>query len=203
MLERVEFTQDLGGRSLSAKISLMGAYATGKTTLVRGSLGLKLEPGWKSTARVEVHRGWTCYRSKTSSSELLELQIWDHPGFDQYTQHNWGHLGGHGIIYVADGTRPHTIRLALALAQEMQERYGPLPSVLAVNKADLHESQQWQTPADLCANMPVLWTSAQSPASLEPALMNVVGQAMTAGQLPPHKGLVPQNSIQHFSCCTT
>jgi hypothetical protein len=48
--------------------------------------------------------------------------------------------GASGYLLVADGTRLGTIEAAMALQQRISAILGPVPFILALNKADLTES---------------------------------------------------------------
>ena len=67
-----------------------------------------------------------------------KLVIWDVAGADRFGDTEFSYLrGASGYIYVADGTRPATLRSVEQLLGQISEKYGPAPSVLLVNKSDL------------------------------------------------------------------
>jgi signal recognition particle receptor subunit beta len=69
--------------------------------------------------------------------------LWDVAGKDDLADVKLSHLGGaHGYILVADGCRAVTLETAVQLQANITQLHGPLPFVLAVNKADL--LPQWE-----------------------------------------------------------
>lgn len=126
------------------KVCLVGVFATGKTCLVRRFVHAAFSDRYLSTVGVKVDR-----KPLTIDGVDLNLLLWDLEGRDHDRDISPSYLGGaHGVIYVADGTRADTVRQLGELAAVVRAAAGDVPSVVAVNKADL--TDQWVVgPEDL------------------------------------------------------
>lgn len=162
---------------LKKKICLIGAYAVGKTSLVRQYVYSLFSDKYLSTVGVRIDK-----KELTVSGRDLDLIIWDLHGEDEFQTVRMSYLrGASGCIYVADGTRRATLDTALRLKQQVRDTIGPTPSILAVNKRDLETDWEIdsQTLDDLTATeLFVLRTSAKSGQSV-----NTVFQKLAAMML--------------------
>jgi hypothetical protein len=69
--------------------------------------------------------------------------IWDLAGDDDYQRLQTSYLRGtSGYLLVADGTRQITLDQAIEIQGRVVAAIGPLPFLLALNKADL--APQWE-----------------------------------------------------------
>jgi GTPase SAR1 family protein len=72
----------------------------------------------------------------------VNLILWDVAGEDDISTVRMSYLRGcAGYVLVADGTRPSTLAVAVALRDRVEADNGRLPFVLLLNKSDLQE--QW------------------------------------------------------------
>ena len=127
------------------KVCLMGAYAVGKTSLVRRFVHQAFDDSYKTTLGVSIDT-----KLVELNGETVKMVIWDfegqHPSNNEsaeFTNLLRSYLNGAaGIILVGDGTRLWTVDSAL----EMHVRYMGInpstPSVLLINKSDLKD--QWK-----------------------------------------------------------
>lgn len=149
------------------KVCLVGAFAVGKTSLIRRFVSGIFSEEYLTTVGVKIDRKAV----PTDRGEAL-LMIWDLAGRDDIAAVEKSHLAGaHGILYVIDGTRPATVGAMREEVAEIRAAQGDLPAVLMVNKCDLHED--WalsrEDLTELEAQFPVFVTSALSGEKVEDA----------------------------------
>jgi len=76
----------------------------------------------------------------------VTLLLWDLEGRDGSRDITPSYIrGAHGIIYVADGTRPETLEQLSGIRKLVTDAVGEIPSIIALNKVDLKE--QWKLSA--------------------------------------------------------
>jgi small GTP-binding protein len=120
------------------KICLLGAFAVGKTSLVRRFVEGIFRDRYTTTIGVRMYR-----KQVEAGARPLNLIIWDVAGEDEFQQVNANYLrGASGYLLVADGTRRATIETARLIRQRMDEKVGAVPFVFVVNKSDLTE--EWE-----------------------------------------------------------
>lgn len=150
---------------LKKKICLLGAFSVGKTSLIKRFVDSIFDDKYITTIGVKIDK-----KTLTISNQDIHLMIWDLEGEDDYTKINTSYLrGASGYILVADGTRPETLQVSLALHDTVQKLLGKIPAVLAMNKADLEE--EWLLSADAMSgvgdDLAVIHTSAKSGENVE------------------------------------
>lgn len=157
---------------LQRKVCLLGAYAVGKTSLIRRYVHSMFDDRYLTTVGVRVDKKVL----QAGSTEIMML-IWDLAGEDSVMRVDMRRCrGAFGLIYVADGCRAHTLDTVLRLAHEAEEVVGPVPRVLLLNKADLIES--WEFPPGTRERLEeegwtVFLTSAKSGAQVEEAFQTL------------------------------
>ena len=153
---------------LKKKICLIGAFAVGKTSLVRRFVHSIFSEKYHTTVGVMIDK-----KQVNVNGLPVDLIIWDLHGEDDFQSVRMSYLrGASGCFYVADGTRRATLDTALKLRKRVHEAIGPTPSVLAINKCDLHT--QWEIDARTLAqleadNLCVIHTSAKTGEYVETA----------------------------------
>lgn len=120
---------------VTSKICVVGDFAVGKTSVVERFVHNQFSDRYLTTVGVKVD-------TKEINLEDLgiehKLVIWDVAGSDRFGEREFAYLrGAGGYIFVADGTRPATLRAVRNLRQQITDKYGPAPCVLLVNKKDL------------------------------------------------------------------
>ena len=91
--------------SLKKKICLIGAFAVGKTSLVRQYVYSLFSEKYLSTVGVKIDK-----KLLVMDGRELELIIWDLHGEDDFQSVRMSYLrGASGCIYVVDGTRRVTL----------------------------------------------------------------------------------------------
>ena len=130
---------------ITRKVCLLGAFAVGKTSLMRRFVHGVFDERYLTTLGVKIDT-----KTVELDGKAVKLVIWDIEGADPadrepdsissrmktYLQ------GADGILLVADGTRPGTLEVARQIGGAFATEYGDIPIVLLLNKSDLAE--QWQ-----------------------------------------------------------
>ncbi len=123
---------------IQKKICMVGVFATGKTSMVRQFVFSKYSEKYHSTVGVKVDR-----KDVDVQGTTVRLLLWDLEGRDGHQELQTSYLrGAAGILYVVDGTRRETFDQLFELRTAVNSAIGAVPSIVAVNKADL--TDQWQ-----------------------------------------------------------
>ena len=120
------------------KICLVGALATGKTSLVARFVTSIYSDIYHTTVSVKIDE-----KSINLKDQELHLSLWDIHGEDEFQKVQMSYLrGASGYFLVVDGTRRYTLDQAFLLQQRIEDTIGRLPFVLILNKTDLTE--EWE-----------------------------------------------------------
>ena len=155
---------------IQKKISMLGAFATGKTSMVQQFVHSMFSEKYHTTVGVKVDK-----KEVKLGSGPMNLLLWDLAGEDEFQRVQTSYLrGSSGYMFVADGTRAGTLDHALELRKTVREMVGDAPSVLALNKFDL--KAEWDLPADAVNGLAepewrVLRTSAKTGEGVEEAFL--------------------------------
>ncbi|HKC42569.1 MAG TPA: Rab family GTPase [Burkholderiales bacterium] len=158
--------------ALQKKICMLGAFAVGKTSLVRRYVDSIFSDRYLTTVGVKIDK-----RMVTVSAAEVSLILWDIAGEDEISQVRTSYVrGAAGYLLVADGTRPATIDVAQSIQQRMEAEVGKLPFVVLLNKRDLQSL--WSVSAeDIAALQRAGWTvrmtSAHSGEGVEQAFQTL------------------------------
>ena len=126
---------------IQKKICMVGVFGTGKTCLVQQYVHSIFSVKYLSTVGVKIDRK----QLKVGDDEVT-LMLWDLEGRDGTKDVSPSYIrGAHGIIYVADGTRPETVEQLADIRKIVTDALGEIPSVVALNKVDLTE--EWKLSA--------------------------------------------------------
>lgn len=119
------------------KICMLGAFAVGKTSLVRRFVKSIFDEKYLTTLGVKIDK-----KSMLVDGQELELILWDLAGQDDFVQLKLSYLrGSAGLLLVVDGTRPETLETALSMHNMAVGEVGQVPFLVLINKADLID--QW------------------------------------------------------------
>jgi len=149
---------------------MLGAFAVGKTSLVRQYVDSIFSDKYLTTVGVKIDSKPV----KLGRTEV-NLILWDLQGENAFRETRLSYLrGASGHIIVADGTRPTTLDAALEIAAGVRDLHPGVARVLLLNKADL--VREWTVPKaaaeDLAAQgWNVLRTSAKSGEGVEQAFL--------------------------------
>lgn len=123
---------------IQKKICLLGAFGVGKTSLVSRFVHSIFSDKYLTTIGVKIEK-----KSVLVDGTSVELIIWDLYGQDEFQTLQLSYLrGASGYVLVADGTRRATLDTAVDVQRLAADTLGPVPFILAVNKADLRS--QWE-----------------------------------------------------------
>jgi small GTP-binding protein len=117
---------------------MIGASGVGKTSLIAKFVHSMFSDKYLTTVRVKIDK-----KTVSVDGEDVMLVIWDLEGDDEYQRVQASYLRGtSGYFLVADGTRQITLDQAIEIQGRVAEATGPVPFLLALNKADL--VSQWE-----------------------------------------------------------
>ena len=122
---------------IQKKVCMVGVAGTGKTSMVQRFVHSLFSERYHSTVGVKIDRKVVA----TGGGEVT-LLLWDIEGRTEEQEVPASYLrGAHAVLYVADGTRRTTFEQLAALRDLVRETVGDVPSLVALNKADL--TDQW------------------------------------------------------------
>lgn len=123
---------------IQKKICLVGAFATGKTSLVTRFVHSIFSEKYHTTVGVKIDKKTIHIKDNT-----LNLILWDLYGEDEFQKVRMSYLrGSSGYILVVDGTRRNTLDKAFYLQTKVEETLGKIPFILVLNKCDL--TDEWE-----------------------------------------------------------
>ena len=112
---------------------MLGAYAVGKTSLVRQYVYSIFSGKYQTTIGVKIDQ-----KRLQIDGETIDLILWDLAGEEDSIDVRSSYLhGSSGAVLVADGTRGETLDVAFDLKRRLDAKVGQVPVVLLVNKSDL------------------------------------------------------------------
>ncbi len=153
---------------LVKKVCMIGAFSVGKTSLVEQYVHTIFTDRYLSTVGVKISK-----KRIAVDSRDVELIIWDMEGKDDFVDVNIPYLrGAMGLFLVVDGTRVETLDMALHLQELIRARFGDIPLIMMLNKADMTDN--WELDEERIAdlhdrNVPFLLTSAKTGQNVENA----------------------------------
>ena len=120
---------------IQKKICMVGAFATGKTSLVARFVKSIYSDTYHSTVGVKIDK-----KSINVGEKEINLILWDIYGEDEFQKIQMSYLrGASGYFLVVDGTRKHTLEKAICLQKRVEVAVGKVPFILVLNKYDLTE----------------------------------------------------------------
>ncbi|MCX7593095.1 MAG: GTP-binding protein [Fischerella sp.] len=123
---------------LQKKICMVGAFATGKTSLVGRFVHSIFSEKYQTTVGVKIDKKTINVQGKD-----LNLILWDLYGEDEFLKVRMSYLrGSSGYLLVVDGTRKSTLEKAFNLQIKVEDTIGKVPFILVLNKWDL--TDEWE-----------------------------------------------------------
>jgi small GTP-binding protein len=167
---------------IQKKICMVGVYGTGKTCLVQQYVHSIFTQKYLSTVGVKIDR-----KDIQSGGQDVRLMLWDLEGREGDRDVNGSYVrGAHGIIYVADGTRPETAEQLFDIRKNVIEQVGEIPSIIAINKIDLTE--EWKLSPSVekeisSRGVHAVRTSAKTGEGVEPAFQWLADTLSRGGEV--------------------
>jgi len=162
---------------LKKKVTMLGAFAVGKTSLVQRFVHSIFSEKYQTTIGVKIDQ-----KMLTVNDQNLTLMLWDLFGQDDFMKIKSSYLlGSSGFILVADGTRKETIMVAKELYQMAIQHAGNIPFILLLNKSDLVD--RWEIDDDELEKLEAIgWkimrTSAKNGSKVEEAFYWIASQML-------------------------
>ena len=123
---------------IQKKICMVGAFATGKTSLVARFVKSIFSDIYQTTVGVKIDKKLINFKDYE-----LNLILWDIHGEDEFQKIRMSYMrGASGYFLVVDGTRRYTLEQAFFLQQRVEDTIGKVPFILILNKADL--TKEWE-----------------------------------------------------------
>ncbi len=163
---------------IQKKVCMLGAFAVGKTSLVRQFVESIFSEKYHTTVGVKVDK-----KVVTLGEQSVNMILWDLQGEDDFHNVRASYLrGASGHLIVADGTRRVTLETAARMRELAGEMTPEAPCILVVNKTDL--ASRWEIEdADIGALEQDGWrivrTSAKTGSGVEKVFRRLA-EAMTA-----------------------
>lgn len=123
---------------LQKKVCMVGAFATGKTSLISRYVNGIYSDKYQTTVGVKIDK-----KIVNFNEESINIILWDIYGEDEFQNVKMSYLrGSSGYILVLDGTRRETLNTAINLQEKIKSTLGDIPFVAIINKSDLY--QEWE-----------------------------------------------------------
>lgn len=158
---------------MKRKVCLLGAFAAGKTSLVRRVLHGTFSEDYLTTVGVRIDK-----LDLQVDRTPVELVVWDLHGQDRFQSVQASYLhGSSGFLVVVDLSRPDTLEVGRELARRARAAVGEVPLVWVFNKSDLVGSD---VGADAQGSDAVR-TSARTGAGVEEAFLTLAERLVASG----------------------
>ncbi|MEN9434946.1 MAG: hypothetical protein RLZZ422_2535 [Pseudomonadota bacterium] len=157
---------------IQKKVCLLGAFAVGKTSLIKRYVSSLYSDKYLTTVGVKIDK-----KQLVVNDQAITLMLWDVAGEDDYTTMKPTYIrGASGCIVVIDMTRLNTLYTAYMVYERIREQAGAIPVIFALNKCDLVD--QWALePKHLeqlqALQMPIIKTSAKEGVGVNAMFQNL------------------------------
>lgn len=112
---------------------MLGSFSVGKTSLVKRFVESVFSEKYLTTIGVKVDK-----KVVQLDDQQVKLMLWDIEGEDSFYKLKSSYLrGASGYFLVVDGTRNASLEVALKINDSINDEFGDLPHILAINKSDL------------------------------------------------------------------
>lgn len=123
---------------IKKKICMIGAFAVGKTSLVKRFVTSVFTEKYLTTVGVKIDK-----KTVSINGYEVDLILWDIHGEDEFQKVRTSYLrGASGYFLVVDGTRQSTLETALMLNKRAVDAIGDVPFICLINKSDLEN--EWE-----------------------------------------------------------
>ena len=123
---------------IQKKVCMVGAFATGKTSLVSRFVKGIYSDRYQTTIGVKIDK-----KLVETQGQTVNMMLWDIYGEDEFQNVRMSYLrGSAAYLLVVDGTRRASLETALNLKAKVAENIGDIPFILVINKCDL--ASEWE-----------------------------------------------------------
>ncbi|MBE9006537.1 GTP-binding protein [Fortiea sp. LEGE XX443] len=162
---------------LQKKICMVGAFATGKTSLISQFVHSIFSEKYLTTVGVKIDK-----KTIEIRGNQINLILWDLYGEDEFQKVRMSYLrGSSGYVLVVDGTRRTTLDKAFQLKIKVEESIGKIPFILVLNKWDMTdewEIETYEIDAILQQDWTVIKTSAKSGQGIEEVFQTLASKIL-------------------------
>ncbi len=157
------------------KICIIGAFATGKTSLVARFVKDTYAESYQTTVGVRID-----HKRVETAQAKIDLALWDIHGEDEFQHLQMSYLRGTAAyILVVDGTRKASLTTAIDLHTAVTQRIGHVPCVMVINKCDLQAD--WEIIEEDIAvlkaqNYDLIRTSAKTGTGIDRCFLRLVAK---------------------------
>ena len=138
---------------IQKKICMIGAFATGKTSLIARFIHSIFSEKYHTTVGVKIDK-----KTIDIQDDKLNLILWDIYGEDDFQKLRMSYLrGSAGYLLVVDGSRHQTLEKAFDLQIIVEDAIGLVPFILVINKCDLRDEWEIES-AEIDALIEMGWT---------------------------------------------
>lgn len=165
---------------IQKKICMVGAFAVGKTSLVKRYVHSLFSDKYLSTVGVKIDK-----KTVRAAGQDVMLMLWDLYGEDSVQKIQLNYVkGAAGFLIVVDGTRASTLSTGLELCRTVQGVTGPIPHLIVLNKSDLRAD--WEVPPQAIEELrargeSVILASAKTGEGVEAAFIGLSERMLKAG----------------------
>lgn len=165
---------------IQKKVCMVGAFATGKTSLVSRFVKGIYSDKYQTTIGVKIDK-----KQVEINGHSINMMLWDIHGEDELQNVRMSYLrGSAAYLLVADGTRRTSLETALNLKAKVIENIGSIPFILVINKYDLVD--QWEIEETEIAELEgrgieLIKTSAKTEFAVEDCFLQLATKIVEAG----------------------
>ncbi len=157
---------------IQKKVCMVGAFATGKTSLVARFVKGIYSDKYQTTIGVKIDK-----KLIEAQGQTVKMMLWDIHGEDEFQNVRMSYLrGSAAYLLVVDGTRRASLETALNLKARVAASIGDIPFILVINKYDL--ASEWEiAEADMAAleesGIELIKTSAKTDLAVEDCFLRL------------------------------
>lgn len=164
---------------IQKKVCMVGAFATGKSSLVARFVKGIYSDKYQTTIGVKIDK-----KQVETNGQTVNMMLWDIHGEDEFQNVRMSYLrGSAAYLLIVDGTRRATLEIALNLKAKVAENIGDIPFILVINKSDL--ASEWEiTEADIAElqdkGIELVKTSAKTDVAVEGCFLRLAEKMIEA-----------------------
>jgi len=163
---------------IQKKVCMVGAFATGKTSLVARFVKGIYNDKYQTTVGVKIDK-----KLVETEHFTMNMILWDIHGEDEFQNVRMSYLrGAAAYLLVIDGTRRSSLEVALNLRAKVSENIGDIPFVVVINKCDLQA--EWEITEEDIAKLKekgfdLVRTSAKTDIGIEHCFVRLANKVMS------------------------